>query len=109
MTNNTVRRIVLGIGAALLIGGWGMTRYAHDRQQTMGSLGVSVWIGSLEDPNYAPMAGQTIYVVGVLGMALGAGVIGFAALAHSPLKVRLRQSCCYSGTTCQPLQQLQPL
>ena len=48
MTTNR-RRLMLGIGAALLVGGWGAIRYAD-------------------------------FIGGVLSMAVGAGLIGFAAL-----------------------------
>ncbi|MEE9128542.1 MAG: hypothetical protein V3T84_00880 [Phycisphaerales bacterium] len=43
------RRLMLGIGAALLVGGWGVIRYAD-------------------------------FIGGVLSMAVGAGLIGFAVL-----------------------------
>ena len=32
----STRRIILGLGAALLVGGWGLMRYAHE-QQTVGA------------------------------------------------------------------------
>ena len=53
-----VRWVILGVGAALLIGGWGTTRYADKQVQRAAA----------------------IKEIGVMLMVLGAGVIGFAVM-----------------------------
>ena len=72
-----IRRIVLGVGAALLVGGWGTTRYADEQQQTISITydgRMLMWKGE----EWGLLASKTIYAAGVLSMALGAGLIGFA-------------------------------
>ena len=54
--NTTIRRCLIAVGAALLVGGCGATRYAEK------------------------MFSRDIYVTGVVGMAIGAGLIGLAWL-----------------------------
>ena len=56
------RRVVLAIGAAMLVGGWGTMRYtqAHKRAFTL-------------------TESRRTYACGIVGMAIGAGMIGFAA------------------------------
>ena len=68
---------MLAIGAALLVGGWGTTRYVHEQQQGRTEWKYQVWFG---DPDHGHMASRVIYGGGVLGMAIGAGLIGFAVL-----------------------------
>ena len=69
------RRLLIGVGAALLIGGWGTTRYAHEQQMSR----------RLDGNHRAALWGETrhIYGAGVLGMAVGAGLIGFAILPRA--------------------------
>ncbi len=74
------RRLVLGIGAALLIGGWGATRYAAQQQSTFPPVGGRRTIGIYSPWHAGELYGQTIYIGGVVSMAVGAGLIGFAAL-----------------------------
>ena len=66
------QRILFGLGAALLVGGWGGTRFANKQQQTVpAGLGRELrWSRYDED----------IYRNGVVAMALGAGLIGFGAI-----------------------------
>ena len=77
--NTKLRRTMFGLGAALLVGGWGTTRYADEQQQAVRS-GDSrryvAWIRGLS----GDIPTKTIYMTGVLSMALGAGLIGLAAL-----------------------------
>ena len=74
-----LRRFFLGLGAFLLVGGWGTTRFAAQHDQNwyryLGSKAYRspaevVWDRSLGD----------VYIIGVVGMAIGAGFIGFAFL-----------------------------
>ena len=104
----TKRRILLGIGAALLVGGWGTTRYADEQQQAFpsGRNRMLAWKGrpreapagqpltdedfsskwqkaqaERADPkptDWAIPATRTIYASGVALMAIGAGVLAFA-------------------------------
>ena len=80
-----IRRWMLGIGAALLIGGWGMTRYADARQLAMDNQrqpALRLWTGRYRSPSsWLPntnVASRTIFGSGVVAMAVGAGLIGFA-------------------------------
>ena len=57
MTN---RRLLIALGAALLVGGWGTTRYIHEFRMA-----------------FFTVNAQMFYGVCVLGMTLGAGLIGF--------------------------------
>lgn len=74
------RRLMLGIGAALLVGGWGATRFAHEQQQSFSADGwrQHVWTTKTHIRLVGPS--QVIYGAGVISMALGAGLIGFAVL-----------------------------
>ena len=74
MKTNT-RRILLGIiGAALVVGGWGLTRYADEQQQVVSP-------GETWD---SLLASRVIFGGGVLSMAIGAGLIGLALLRDRP-------------------------
>ena len=69
------RRLMLAIGAALLVGGWATTRLASLHERSTGAPRnlpnhVVVW-----DEDQRPL-----YIWGIVGMTLGAGLIGFAAL-----------------------------
>lgn len=79
------RRVLLGMGAVLIIGGWGCTRYA-DSQLTAAASGRSESIGAWEgervkastwvkDESFIP--GKTLYRFGILGMGIGAAVVVF--------------------------------
>ena len=85
------RRWILGIGGALLIGGWGITRYAHERADVLPErVGISLWFGEwpkyvtrdYEENVWGPwpygLATRSIYIAGALSMTLGAGLVGFA-------------------------------
>ena len=77
MTTNR-RRLMLGIGAALLVGGWGTTRYADEQQQQAGeSLKYGHWFWG---GPFNGIPGRVFYGGGVICMALGAGLIGFGVL-----------------------------
>lgn len=73
-----IRRIVLGLGAALLVGGWGTTRYADEQQQIVSVQSRSGKVDLWSEGRGGLVASQSIYAAGVLVMALGAGLIGFA-------------------------------
>jgi hypothetical protein len=78
-----LRRVVLGLGALLLVGGWGCTRYADSQLEAVASgksepIGVwegekvkaSAWVGRQE---FVP--GKTLYRTGILCMGIGAVVV----------------------------------
>lgn len=91
------RRLMLGIGAALLVGGWGTTQLASRAERVVHSEGVvprpkkrsssppinvTVTSGVARwDYHYRP-----VYIGGIVGMALGAGLIGFAVLRPTARK-----------------------
>jgi hypothetical protein len=69
------RRIILGIGAALLVGGWGLTRYAHEQQESVvDDARDIIWVGG---DNIFIRGSRTYFGAGVASMAIGAGLIGF--------------------------------
>ncbi len=93
-----VRRFVLGVGSALIAGGWGMTQYADEQRQAGGSTPASWWgpettarapAGSAAngDPKrltdkieWAAEGGvpsMWIFLWGVMAMAAGAGMLGW--------------------------------
>lgn len=73
-----IRRLMLGLGAALLVGGWGTTRYADEQQQTVSVSTRGQKSNLWSEGRGGLVASKTIYAGGVLSMALGAGLIGFA-------------------------------
>ena len=75
-----IRRWILGVGAALLVGGWGRTRYAHERLMTYPtSIGERGTLSMYSRQRHWDDSGG-IFTGGVVMMALGAGLIGFAFL-----------------------------
>ncbi len=76
-----LRRLILGVGAALLVFGWGLTRYAHEQQQSLpaNAARFRAWdAGHTNDGDVTPSS--DLYAAGVTIMASGAGCIGFGAL-----------------------------
>ncbi len=82
-----IRRTVLGLGAVLVVLGWGATRYADARQEAIDSgksEALTLWVGestrakSFVDGDTV-VATKTLYTFGVVGMAVGAAliVVGF--------------------------------
>ena len=71
------RRWILGVGAALLVGGWGMTRYAHERLMTYPT-SIAVGRGFDQPRQRAWDDSGGIFAGGVVMMAVGAGTIAFA-------------------------------
>lgn len=71
---------MLGLGALLVVLGWGSTRYADTRQQAVESDDretLTLWVGEstsakslVSDGSFVP--GRSIYHYGVLCMAVGA-------------------------------------
>lgn len=79
------RRLLLGVGAAVLIGGWGTTRYAHEQQMMVpaGAGRVRIWHRSTEFEKIYLWSSNSIYGLGVTLMAVGAGLIGFTILPRA--------------------------
>ena len=65
---------MVGVGAVLLAGGWGLTGYAKEQQAAFGHAR-QIW-----EEGFHVVASRTVYVTGVVSMALGAGLIGFGAI-----------------------------
>ncbi len=85
------RRFVLGLGAALIAGGWGMTRFAAEQRQAGGSSPASWWgapasprsdaeskglAGKIEWAAEGGLPSMWIFIWGVVCMAAGAGLLG---------------------------------
>ena len=76
-----IRRLLLTVGAVLLIGGWGMTRYAHEQRQSESEGLDSYFMWFYNPPGKAGsshVASKTIFGGGVVAIAAGAGMISFA-------------------------------
>ena len=75
------RQIVLGVGAALLVGGWGATRYAIQSyeafRETYQTVVSQVWSHWQEHD-------RPIFIRGIISMTVGAGLIGVALLKPQP-------------------------
>lgn len=71
---------MLGVGAALLVGGWGITRYADEQQSIYTGAGSYARLDGWDEGLESLPASKTIYAAGVVTMAIGAGLIGFSAL-----------------------------
>lgn len=74
----SMRRLTLALGAALLVGGWGTTKYASRPERLavrVRFVPENVVIPVVRDTAYRP-----VYIGGVAAMAVGAGLIGFAVL-----------------------------
>ncbi|MHC4416727.1 MAG: hypothetical protein ACYS0G_15770 [Planctomycetota bacterium] len=78
-----LRRVLLGIGAALVVSGWGLTRYADGRFEAVASgkaEPIGVWDGErvkasawVDRQDFVP--GKTLYQTGILFMGIGAAVV----------------------------------
>lgn len=91
--NTWTRRTLIGLGAVLLIGGWGITGYTSKWTSGLTSDALYAPDRQPEEPDeQRPMQASTrkdlweqrggaeIFAAGVVSMALGAGVIGVATL-----------------------------
>ena len=83
--NRLLRRFVLGIGAALLVGGWGATHYADEQQQIPSSPTAKYRMWMLDDERgmWSRPASRRLYGGGVISMGLGAFLIGVSILPLS--------------------------
>ena len=72
------RRLMLAIGAAWLVGGWGSMQYAVQDSIRSDSLGLTMW--HRDGASWIPWGGGAVYKGGVISMAVGAGLIGFGVL-----------------------------
>ena len=80
----TDRRVIIGVGAALLVGGWGTTQYVHERLMTypadqLSSPRSRAWHG----PRHNRVKLRSVFFCGLVGMAAGAGLMGFGALRNT--------------------------
>ncbi len=74
-----MRRFLVGAGLALLIGGWGCTRYADAemRAVTAGNDGVTVWAGkktkvsSWINQKKKGIGAKRLYQIGFLSLGIG--------------------------------------
>lgn len=78
------RRTIFGVAAALLVGGWGMTRLAHERIMHYPTGDAKrVWAWRVSNSPYRGsgffVTPRTMYMLGVAGMAAGAGLMAFVS------------------------------
>ncbi len=80
-----LRRLLLGLGAVLLVGGWGLLRYADARQQAVangGSDQLTLWTGEKQKVGSwlaaEELPGETLYRSGMIAMGAGAALVVFA-------------------------------
>ena len=91
--NTWTRRTLIGLGAVLLIGGWGITGYTSKWTSGLTSYSLYRHERQAEEPDeqdpmqastrkdrWEQRGGAEIFAAGVVSMALGAGVIGVATL-----------------------------
>ena len=102
--NTTTRRIVLGLGAALLVGGWGVIHYA-DQRQLVFTTPLAEYLWPQDRANLATevdidrmnlifldllvegvVTARSRLIAGSITMAIGAGLIGFGAVKSEPPK-----------------------
>lgn len=85
-----LRRFALGLGAVLLVVGWGTTRYA-DAQQAAVASGksepITAWVGErTKSSTFARsdefISGRTLYMAGIGAMALGAAFVIYTYPRH---------------------------
>ncbi len=81
------RRVMIGFASAMLVGGWGATRYAGQQQQLVepGKERLLAWRGESKGARKAGVvlpASRTVYASGLITMAFGAGVLGFQVLSR---------------------------
>lgn len=96
-----VRRIVLGVGAALVLGGWGLTQFASEQHQAASGSKPAAWWGEIaldrsgtpavtddesrhaglqQKLDWATTGGvpaKTLFLLGVVAMGLGGGLVGW--------------------------------
>ncbi len=78
-----LRRFVLGLGAVLIVLGWGATGYADARQEAVDggkSEALTLWVGeSTRAKSYVQgdsiVPTKTLYTGGLIGMAVGAALL----------------------------------
>lgn len=77
--NNTKRRIVLGLGAALLVGGWGVMQFVKEKQQsttTRADRREFVWHGGDDEI----LSSRIMFTSSIVSMTIGAGLIAFSLI-----------------------------
>ena len=73
------RHATFVLGAVMLAGGWGTTEYVEARQAADAAdrnTSIATWVGGRGAPHVS--AGQTLCILGALGMAAGAAVVVLA-------------------------------
>jgi hypothetical protein len=81
------RRVIIGFATAMLVGGWGATRYAGQQQELVepGKERLLAWQGESRDARKAGVdlpASRTVYATGLITMVVGAGVLGYLVLSR---------------------------
>ena len=81
------RRVMIGFATAMLVGGWGATRYAGQQQQLVepGKERLRAWRGESRGARKAGVdlpASRTVYASGLITMAFGGGVLGYLVLSR---------------------------
>ena len=80
-----IRPMLLGVGAMLLVGGWSVTQFAAEQQRNIeSSAKMGFWLAGHGPGEMTRIpSGRTIYLLGMVGMAVGAGVMGFGLAAKT--------------------------
>ncbi len=81
------RRVMIGFATAMLVGGWGATRYAGQQQELVapGKERLLAWRGESRGARKAGVdlpASRTLYAIGLITMAVGGGVLGYLVLSR---------------------------
>ena len=78
-------RVILGLAAALVVGGWGATRFAGEQQEMLpaGNERLQAWQGeSRRARKHHLPPSRVVYAAGGLAMLLGALTLGYSLVKH---------------------------
>ncbi len=77
--------MLVGVGAMLLVGGWSVTQFATEQQRNIeSSARLGFWLTGHGPGEMTRIpSGRTSYLLGMVGMAVGAGVMGFGWAAKA--------------------------
>ena len=81
------RRVIIGFATAMLVGGWGATRYAGEQQQLVepGKERLRAWRGESRGARKAGVdlpASRTVYASGLITMTVGGALLGYLVLSR---------------------------
>ncbi len=85
LVGTIIRPMLVGMGAMLLVGGWSVTQFAAEQQHNIeSSAKMGLWLTGHGpgEMTHIP-SGRTTSLLGMVGMAVGGGVMGFGWAAKA--------------------------